>query len=117
MGTCEPGQVGNQAALNGALHVLWDNLSGDTCRSLPVTSMKLGRTMAKEKSSLQPAASPAGTHYKVLARRWRPQQFQDLVGQEAIAQALQGAIGAQRVAHAYLFTGARGVGKTTTARI
>ncbi len=64
-----------------------------------------------------PASSPAGMHYKVLARRWRPQQFADLVGQEAIAQALQGAITAERVAHAYLFTGARGVGKTTTARI
>src|SRR5262245_142288 len=74
--------------------------------------------MAKqERKSEQPVSSPVGTHYKVLARRWRPQQFEHLVGQEAIAQALQGAIAAQRVAHAYLFTGARGVGKTTTARI
>src|SRR5262245_6608802 len=74
--------------------------------------------MAKqEKTTVKPASSAAGTHYKVLARRWRPQQFSDLIGQEAIAQALQGAITAQRVAHAYLFTGARGVGKTTTARI
>jgi DNA polymerase-3 subunit gamma/tau len=62
-------------------------------------------------------ATAAGMHYKVLARRWRPQQFGDLIGQEAIVQALQGAITAERVAHAYLFTGARGVGKTTTARI
>lgn len=62
-------------------------------------------------------SSPAGNHYRVLARRWRPQQFSDLVGQESISQALQGAITAKRVAHAYLFTGARGVGKTTTARI
>jgi DNA polymerase-3 subunit gamma/tau len=53
----------------------------------------------------------------VLARRWRPQQFDDLIGQEAIGQALQGAIASNRVAHAYLFTGARGVGKTSTARI
>ncbi len=65
----------------------------------------------------QDHGTPAGMHYKVLARRWRPQQFNDLVGQEAIAQALQGAITAKRVAHAYLFTGARGVGKTTSARI
>ena len=55
--------------------------------------------------------------YTVLARRFRPQSFGDLVGQEMIAQALQNAIAAQRVAHAYLFTGARGVGKTSTARI
>ena len=70
-----------------------------------------------QSSSAGPAASVAGMHYKVLARRWRPQQFGDLIGQETIAQALQGAITAERVAHAYLFTGARGVGKTTTARI
>src|SRR6266852_5558728 len=68
-------------------------------------------------ASDRPAVSAAGRHYKVLARRWRPQQFADLVGQEAIAQALQGAITSERVAHAYLFTGARGVGKTSTARI
>src|SRR5262245_63247285 len=55
--------------------------------------------------------------YTVLARRFRPQSFGDLVGQEMIAQALANAISSQRVAHAYLFTGARGVGKTSTARI
>jgi DNA polymerase-3 subunit gamma/tau len=55
--------------------------------------------------------------YTVLARRFRPQSFGDLLGQESIAQALRNAIAAQRVAHAYLFTGARGVGKTSTARI
>jgi DNA polymerase III subunit gamma/tau len=55
--------------------------------------------------------------YTVLARRFRPQGFADVVGQEHIARALQNAILANRVAHAYLFTGARGVGKTSTARI
>lgn len=60
-------------------------------------------------------ATPAG--YTVLARRYRPQQFEDLVGQEAPARALVNALNANRVAHAYLFTGARGVGKTSTARI
>ncbi len=55
--------------------------------------------------------------YTVLARRFRPQSFGDVVGQENIAQALRNAIASQRVAHAYLFTGARGVGKTSTARI
>jgi DNA polymerase-3 subunit gamma/tau len=74
--------------------------------------------MAKQETKSDQSVPPSAvTHYKVLARRWRPQQFRDLVGQEAIAQALQGAISVQRVAHAYLFTGARGVGKTTTARI
>jgi DNA polymerase III subunit gamma/tau len=55
--------------------------------------------------------------YTVLARRYRPQQFAELVGQEAVVQALVNALSSNRVAHAYLFTGARGVGKTSTARI
>jgi DNA polymerase-3 subunit gamma/tau len=55
--------------------------------------------------------------YTVLARRYRPQAFGEVVGQEHIAQALKNAINSDRVAHAYLFTGARGVGKTSTARI
>jgi len=59
----------------------------------------------------------ANEGYTVLARRYRPQQFADLVGQEAVVQALVNALASNRVAHAYLFTGARGVGKTSTARI
>ncbi len=55
--------------------------------------------------------------YQVLARRLRPQRFADVVGQEHVTRTLQAAIGADRVAHAFLFTGPRGVGKTTTARI
>ncbi len=63
------------------------------------------------------AAALTNTSYTVLARRYRPQQFADLVGQEPAAQALINALESNRVAHAYLFTGARGVGKTSTARI
>ncbi len=55
--------------------------------------------------------------YVVVARRYRPQQFDELVGQEHVAQALSNAIRTNRVGHAYLFTGARGVGKTSAARI
>src|SRR3954471_10476401 len=55
--------------------------------------------------------------YTVIARRYRPQTFEDLVGQEHVARALQQAITTNRVGHAYLFTGARGVGKTSAARI
>gem|GEM_PF-379745 len=55
--------------------------------------------------------------YTVLARRYRSQDFDELVGQEAIAQTLKNAIKANRVAHAFLFTGTRGVGKTSIARI
>ncbi|HXZ35482.1 MAG TPA: DNA polymerase III subunit gamma/tau [Thermodesulfobacteriota bacterium] len=55
--------------------------------------------------------------YEVLARKWRPQTFEEVVGQKPITQALQNAIATQRVAHAYLFAGSRGVGKTSVARI
>jgi len=55
--------------------------------------------------------------YTVLARKYRPQSFDDLVGQEHVARTLGNAIEADRVAHAFLFTGVRGVGKTTTARL
>ncbi|MEX2172696.1 MAG: DNA polymerase III subunit gamma/tau [Pirellulales bacterium] len=55
--------------------------------------------------------------YMVVARRYRPQTFDELIGQEHVARALKQAISAQRVGHAYLFTGARGVGKTSAARI
>ncbi|MCL2304049.1 MAG: DNA polymerase III subunit gamma/tau [Planctomycetaceae bacterium] len=55
--------------------------------------------------------------YQVVARRYRPQGFGELVGQNHVSQALSNAITTHRIGHAYLFTGARGVGKTTTARI
>jgi DNA polymerase III subunit gamma/tau len=55
--------------------------------------------------------------YLVLARKWRPQTFEEVIGQRHITQTLQNAISQKRVAHAFLFTGARGVGKTSTARI
>jgi len=55
--------------------------------------------------------------YEVLARRYRPEVFEEVVGQRTITQTIQNAISQNRVAHAFLFTGARGVGKTSTARI
>ena len=55
--------------------------------------------------------------YQVLARKWRPRTFQEMVGQEHVLRALINALDHQRLHHAYLFTGTRGVGKTTLARI
>jgi DNA polymerase-3 subunit gamma/tau len=55
--------------------------------------------------------------YQVLARRWRPKRFADVVGQEHVTRTLQNAIRQGRLAHAFLFTGPRGIGKTSTARI
>lgn len=70
-------------------------------------------------SDQPPAAKAAdkAANYLVLARKYRPQTFADLVGQEALVTTLKNAIAAQRIHHAYVLTGIRGVGKTTTARI
>lgn len=67
---------------------------------------------------MEPAPQPPTSNsYTVVARRYRPKAFGELIGQDHIAHALETAIRSQRVGHAYLFTGARGVGKTSTARI
>ncbi len=60
---------------------------------------------------------PKAAPYRVLARKYRPQHFSDLIGQEAMVRTLSNAFDTGRIAQAYLFTGVRGVGKTTTARI
>ena len=57
------------------------------------------------------------SEYQVIARKWRPQRFGDVVGQQHVVRTLENAIRQQRTAHAYLFTGTRGTGKTTCARI
>src|SRR4029450_6882177 len=55
--------------------------------------------------------------YQVLARKWRPQRFDDVVGQQAVTRTLRNALKSGRLAQAFVFAGPRGVGKTTTARI
>src|SRR3954466_15293159 len=55
--------------------------------------------------------------YQVIARKWRPQKFDDVVGQQAVARTLANALTSGRLAQAFVFAGPRGVGKTTTARI
>ena len=55
--------------------------------------------------------------YQVIARKWRPTQFSELVGQDHVVRTLGNAIEMERIAHAYLFVGPRGTGKTTSARL
>src|SRR5258706_808259 len=55
--------------------------------------------------------------YQVIARKWRPQKFDDVVGQEAVTRTLRNALVSGRLAQSFVFAGPRGVGKTTTARI
>jgi len=78
--------------------------------------------MAKKKSESVKiegvaAKGEAGQPYVVLARKYRPQTFDDLIGQEAMVKTLRNAFASARIAQAYMLTGVRGVGKTTTARI
>ena len=75
--------------------------------------------MADSSTHHDPAkpATASAREYLVVARRYRPQVFEELIGQEHIARALGNAISTHRVGHAYLFSGARGVGKTSAARI
>jgi DNA polymerase III subunit gamma/tau len=61
--------------------------------------------------------SDPATHYRVLARKYRPQTFAEIIGQEAMVRTLANAIASGRIAHAFILTGVRGVGKTTTARV
>ncbi len=64
-----------------------------------------------------PGATSAQTPYRVLARKYRPQRFEDLIGQEPMVRTLANSFAANRIHQAYIFTGVRGTGKTTTARI
>src|SRR5579885_3921467 len=61
--------------------------------------------------------SDPGTGYRVLARKYRPQTFAEVIGQEAMVRTLRNAFATGRIAQAYMLTGVRGVGKTTTARL
>ena len=79
-------------------------------------SVANGRMSVPTPNSSQGASAKAG-EYVVIARRYRPRFFDDLIGQEHVSQALINAIATERIGHAYLFTGARGVGKTSAARI
>jgi len=95
-----------------------------TCATWPYEPRQAREGAAVSRSPCVPQTSlaPAQLHggdmaYQVLARKWRPTTFKDLVGQEHISKTLINAIKMGRIAHAYLFSGIRGVGKTTVARI
>ncbi|MCK4946136.1 MAG: DNA polymerase III subunit gamma/tau [Alphaproteobacteria bacterium] len=83
--------------------------------SISVWSKTVTRKTSSKESSV--AVSKKSTEYRVLARKYRPQNFSELKGQEALVRTLTNAIQSGRIAHAFMLTGVRGVGKTTTARI
>ncbi|MFG1373303.1 DNA polymerase III subunit gamma/tau [Xanthobacter oligotrophicus] len=84
----------------------------------PGLGLDLGAPSAAARPAPTPEAlAPAPAAYRVLARKYRPQNFTDLIGQEAMVRTLRNAFSSGRIAQAYILTGVRGVGKTTTARI
>jgi DNA polymerase-3 subunit gamma/tau len=80
----------------------------------PNTSDMFGAAPATPVAAISAAESPA---YTVIARKYRPRRFEDLIGQEAMVRTLTNAFATGRIAHAFMLTGVRGVGKTTTARL
>lgn len=74
-------------------------------------------SMFGESSEPPNPTAPTGQPYLVLARKYRPQRFEDLIGQEAMVRTFTNAFATNRIAHAFMLTGVRGVGKTTTARL
>src|SRR5271170_5332964 len=66
---------------------------------------------------MAPSSTSSEMSHQVLARKWRPKDFSTLVGQDHVVKALSNALDQKRLHHAYLFTGTRGVGKTTLSRI
>ncbi|MFG1379401.1 DNA polymerase III subunit gamma/tau [Xanthobacter autotrophicus] len=85
----------------------------------PTLGLDLGAppAAARPDAAAPAVAAPAPAAYRVLARKYRPQNFTDLIGQEAMVRTLRNAFSSGRIAQAYILTGVRGVGKTTTARI
>ncbi|MGB6231123.1 MAG: DNA polymerase III subunit gamma/tau, partial [Litorimonas sp.] len=68
-------------------------------------------------SDASPSTQPSGETYQVLARKYRPSTFEDMIGQDAMVTTLRNAFKTGRIAHAFMLTGVRGIGKTTTARL
>ncbi len=91
-------------------------MSGVTDDTLPDPPPSGPSLFAEASAALLPAAAPA-VAYRVLARKYRPTRFDDLIGQDAMVRILRSAFAQGRIAHAWMLTGVRGVGKTTTARI
>src|SRR3954447_16911620 len=128
MGACEPGQGGNAAAISIAFMCAGEppRLTPAPARPIlpspgpteraswpePKRRRRLPKTTNRRAIPSSPAAlTPAAP------RRYRPQRFEEVVGQDHVVQSLRNALRLNKVTHAYLFSGTRGVGKTSMARI
>ncbi len=103
MSACEPRQGRKAAALSRSCHV--------------PQAIRTAVQSAIRQSAIRNLQSAISMSYQVIARKWRPQRFDDVVGQQAVTRTLRNALASGRLAQAFVFAGPRGVGKTTTARI
>ncbi len=87
------------------------------CTTLPQPGANQHYFFARAMSDISEHTPSLQTPYRVLARKYRPQTFEDLIGQEAMVRTLTNAFASGRIAQAYMLTGVRGIGKTTTARL
>src|SRR5579872_7448341 len=78
---------------------------------------KSAGTLTRTRSSTKSRIIKLSMPYQVLARKYRPQRFDEVIGQEHVTRTLKNALQQQRIAHGYIFSGHRGIGKTTVARI
>jgi DNA polymerase-3 subunit gamma/tau len=109
--------LGQSASKDGSFQ-LGISLPAQVGDNNPRNLLLWGQSMADDlQNTTDNALADQASKYTVVARRYRPRTFEELVGQDTVAQGLLRAIETHRVGHAYLFTGARGVGKTSTARI
>jgi len=92
---------------------------GECQSSISIKNRELNRQSAIDSigNHQSPISKRDVSNYQVLARKWRPQRFEDVIGQRGVTQTLRNAIAAKRIAQSFVFSGPRGVGKTTTARI
>ena len=109
---CQPRQARKGATVRRPSRVPWDSLAG---AGSPGRSQDDGHRRRVHGHFIPAGAGRVS--YQVLARRWRPLTFEAVVGQAPIVRTLRNALAQSRIAHAYLFAGPRGVGKTTTARL
>src|ERR1700761_6538457 len=94
----------------------WDTDEGPPERDPNAIDM-FGGAAAPKNASGPTLSDDASAAYTVIARKYRPKTFDDLYGQEAMVRTLRNAFASGRIAHAFMLTGVRGVGKTTTARL
>ena len=115
-----PGRTAIRTLCNCSLRTASGPEGSSAKQTLQCAAGPPGRGWARHQPAVIAHAISAISHhvsYKVLARKWRPQRFDDVIGQRAVTQTLRNAIAAGRIAQSFVFAGPRGVGKTTTARI